>query len=447
MKFNQIIGSIPKEEIISAEKKMTDVLLEFGMNPLSDQGVTRLGGDPFIFSLIVPAIHIAKDSIKTAATDGKNFYWSPSFINAHSPLTFRFSCYHESVHSLLLHPQRINGRDKNLWNIAVDYIANGLIFDDLIFRKKSIDLFCKGFGDYLTVLECFNFYETGILPAHIGEETPFFYADPNIPKEEKAPEKIYERLKKACYHCFKCNSLHPKSQPDCNSSFHNLFDDHLEPTIKQDELSKKLSFAIEMTKSMSGNVSSFIIEELGRLSKPTLNLSSFLRMERSHIQAKSKNDWGRMKSRLLPFDLLLPKKKQNSASFICLLDTSASMTKEMMAKGVSQIISIDDRAEGILVCADAEIRWEKAIKLRSCRPSELEKIEIIGRGGTRLNSFFSEYEKQLKIKADLIIVISDGLLDQKDIDLMQKPRGAEIIWIIVGDAKFKEPFGKVFRLI
>ena len=62
--------------------------------------------------------------------------------------------------------------------------------------------------------------------------------------------------------------------------------------------------------------------------------------------------------------LLVPKRKSYYAHFGCLLDTSGSMSKDDMAFGLSQLQSLDERSEGTIVPADADIYWDDATKIK-----------------------------------------------------------------------------------
>jgi predicted metal-dependent peptidase len=141
-----------------------------------------------------------------------------------------------------------------------------------------------------------------------------------------------------------------------------------------------------------------------------------------------------------------PKRKSYYAHFGCLLDTSGSMSTEDMAFGLSQLQSLDERSEGTITCGDAEIYWEQSTKIRKMSPDELNKVKVVGRGGTMFSSYFSDYEKHKEVgECDFLIVISDGYLMDTDIAEMKNP-GKDVIWLITSDCDFKAPFGRVFQL-
>lgn len=569
MQFDRIIGTIDPKIIATAEDKLTQVFLELGSGIQNDFMPTSLGGDPLIFALIVPAQHVATLNIPTAATDGKKFYWNPQWLATKNLLGIRLSCYHESAHALYMHPQRRGRRILKLWNIAVDFIVNGMIMEDLFIRKEKSEVkmrkaFIEGLGNFCTLEQCIAMFKDpnakvpGMehwipepedpnevqLPAPdddrelTAEEKTclenkklnfkFFYADPHLEEDMKRPERIYDILYHYLPQCPECGrvgiypnpqkvarDITPKETPKeapktrapnkkedghdhghnhasdsqnqgpaqqsggsssgnskgtsseqknqkgasgangqcgtCTGGFDILdfgdtVDQHMDTVEDPEEMAKRVSDAMQAAKEMAGTIPGALAEELALLSTPKIRWQDFIRTKCARARAgNSRNDWTRFRTRPMFAGLIIPKRTNVFAKFVCLLDTSASMTAEDMAFGVSQLSILDERSEGIIVPADAQIYWEDATKVRNANAAELCKIKIVGRGGTKFAEFFDEYEKKLG-KADFLIIITDGVLDPKDMSKMQNP-GKDVIWLITSSTKFVAPFGRVFDLV
>lgn len=121
------------------------------------------------------------------------------------------------------------------------------------------------------------------------------------------------------------------------------------------------------------------------------------------------------------------------------------MLPKDMAFGVSQVQSLDPNSSGVVVPADAKIYWDKATQLKKISTQEIEKIEIVGRGGTHFTEFFEEYEKNIG-KCDFLIVVTDGYLDSTDMATMRNP-GVDVFWLITSTLEtFTPNFGQVFNL-
>ena len=68
----------------------------------------------------------------TAATDGRKFYYNRNFVNQLSTQQNVFLVAHEIGHCIYEHFLRVNGRDKQYWNMAGDYKINGMLVREKI---------------------------------------------------------------------------------------------------------------------------------------------------------------------------------------------------------------------------------------------------------------------------------------------------------------------------
>ena len=120
MEFSKQIGQMDKAMVKRAEERLTSIFLDLGGRPDNKSVGTLMGGDPLVFSLVVPNQHIATSNLPTAATDGKFFYWNPEFVLKRSKIGLRLIAAHEAWHAIYMHPARIGRRNPKLWNICVD---------------------------------------------------------------------------------------------------------------------------------------------------------------------------------------------------------------------------------------------------------------------------------------------------------------------------------------
>lgn len=588
MKFHRIIGKIDPKLVEGAQNLLSKVFLDLALRYGNEHVGSTLGGDPFLFSLLQPMQHVCTLNINTAATDGKRYYWNPKFVLSKDRIGLRLVCAHEAWHAIYMHPQRRGSRNPKLWNIAVDYIVNGTVMDDLRMKKHDpSEFFRKYLGNFVTLaqyaehiknpfvsmpgIENFipepedeNEVEIELPKADDDRELTeeekkelekakkkykYFYADPNLPADMKKPEKIYDYLLHLLPKCPKCGrigmyqipkeedqkspgkgqkkdpkkdskkeqekqaSKKPKKTPkpqdagdqhdrgddekhdhgagedpcdheddcDCSPSnqdgdgsgegdgdadtcgskgcsgeggcgggydifdFGDTLDDHMDANESPEKMAKRLADAIESAKKMIGYVPGGMEDELGLLSAPRIRWQDFIRTKLIKTRVgNGKNDWTRFKTRQLFAGLLNPKRKNNFATFGCLLDTSGSMSKDDMAFGVSQLQSIDERSEGWIVPADATVYWKDALKLRKVNSSEISQIKVVGRGGTMFAQFFDNYKEEMG-DTDFLIVITDGYLLDTDVAAMKDP-GVDVIWLITSSCSFSAPFGRVFEL-
>ena len=86
-----------------------------------EQARTRIiSSNPFFGMTLINTKVIARNSIPTAATNGKDIFYNPLFFNDINIEHIAFAIEHELYHKTLLHLFRSKDKDKKLWNIAID---------------------------------------------------------------------------------------------------------------------------------------------------------------------------------------------------------------------------------------------------------------------------------------------------------------------------------------
>ena len=85
---------------------------------------------PFFGSVVANSTFVEEPSISTAATDGENIYYNPSFIESLTDDQKVFVFAHEVCHIAFDHIFRSEGKDNKLWNIATDSVINAFLMQD-----------------------------------------------------------------------------------------------------------------------------------------------------------------------------------------------------------------------------------------------------------------------------------------------------------------------------
>jgi predicted metal-dependent peptidase len=89
---------------------------------------------PFFGTLAMFAQFVPSTTISAAATDGRNIFCNPEFLQSLPTPQQDGLLLHEILHAALLHPLRLRERDPYLWNIAADIIVNGTILRQVGFE-------------------------------------------------------------------------------------------------------------------------------------------------------------------------------------------------------------------------------------------------------------------------------------------------------------------------
>lgn len=438
------------------------------------------GGSPFIYAFASTKTHSLAD-IKcpvyvddkgnveyfyTAGTDGKNYGWSPQMLERLTPKEIGVILCHETYHIVVQHcdRNRVFGKNKKVWNIAIDYVVNSMIEHDYRqsgrissytnYRNGEHPIWQGGIGKPMYFDELLKSIEEetkflkklrkGQLPKQKGNaspktQKPFSYDNIRIYADYslygKGAEEIYDEI---------MDKLKDLTSEMVDMLLDALsgqtLDDHADTEISRPQLLQEILDAVTITKQLCGTVPASVEDQLLNLQEPKLSWQDIVR---NALQAKRQekgmiNDWNRFRRRGVSLDIYMPKKKDQFVRWLALLDTSGSMSQEDMTYGVSQLKCLDGRSEGIVVCCDAQTYWDKATNIRSM--SDLPKIKPVGRGGTVFESFFAEYRQKVGDKFDLIIVMSDGGIF--DMDKLKYP-SCDCVWVITSNYEFKPPFGRV----
>lgn len=229
----------------------------------------------------------------------------------------------------------------------------------------------------------------------------------------------------------------------------NLTDSHLECAVTEDELTKRLQDAVEMSRQMGNGTPPGILQDLAIMTAPKMTWEDFITI---HIgnkkQSGEKNDWGSPRTRSLSFGMYLPKKRTIEFTALILIDRSGSVSNEQANLGLSQLQVLGESLEGFVVCFDTKPYYSRMTKIDSATADELIKIQYTGGGGTCIASSLYSYEEEIG-PVDMVIVITDGaIFDLAELTRLGIPNSqTEYLWLLTErNIGFKPSFGKVYAL-
>lgn len=93
---------------------------------------------------------------RTAATDGRHFYYNRDFILNLKPSELMFLFGHEVWHCIYKHLSRVHDRDPDYWNMACDYVINYQLKRDRVGKMPPGALWDKNYTDALTAEEVYE---------------------------------------------------------------------------------------------------------------------------------------------------------------------------------------------------------------------------------------------------------------------------------------------------
>ena len=358
---------------------------------------------PFFASLIMLLTPVEDDSIGTAATDSKNLFYAPSYIEKLSIEEVIFVYLHEILHCALGHIWRQKDKDHRLWNIATDYAINGMLHNDI-----KLNHFLK------------------MPPSLLYKET--YYG--------MSAEEIYDSLKSDIARAFVSVSVGNGDDGDDEPQNHVLWKN----ADKNERINWQYNTKIAIKNAERyGKAPSYLTEIIKRLKPPQKDWRTLL----NEFVQEEIND----------FSLMPPDNRFDGDFFIFsfsdttevvkdllfFVDTSGSMRINELEACYSEINGalqqFNRQLQGKLVFFDAVVHeplydFDDIKDIRSVCP--------IGRGGTcfyAIFDFLKEYKNAHNPIAG-VIILTDGQCDYDDIDAPDFP----VLWVFTTHDN-NPPFG------
>lgn len=410
---------------------------------------TKKGGNPFLFAFLASKPHyLAKDipgfhlpEFLTAATDGKVFYWNPDFLDRLASEDVVTVMNHESMHVVLRHVERSIGKHPQVWNIAIDFVVNSIIEHDHKLLKRAGSPWRVGvFGPNITLERFLRFLEgKAKLPLAKKDSGSGVFTDRTLYKT--SVNDIYDEILKR----WEDSSDQTKKELKEQFGGNDTLDSHIPSDSAEEEIQEQIMMASKMAEKMEpGSTPGYVQSMIKKLTPPTFDFIEVIKMclfNRQHNEG-IKNNWKRPKRRWLSSGQYMPSVYSFKPKWLCLLDTSGSMSDEDIRYGVSQLQSLGEDTDGMLVPCDSKVHWDLATEIKSA--SDLESTPIKGGGGTLLDEFFEEFPERLGTDFDVVIVITDGFMRPPPQILQPE---CQVVWAITnGSASFAPAFGQKVTL-
>ena len=302
--------------------------------------------NPF-FGVLSLGLHIIEDpTCDTAWTNGQSLGYSPTFVASLNDDELKGLIAHEVMHCACGHPWRRSGRDPKQWNIACDYVVNGILLEA---------------GFTLPADRLHN-------PAYAGRWS----------------EWIYDRLPKDQQQQHNGSSNGSSSGSVSSSSLGEVRDaptDADAPTEADWQAAKTSAIAAGRGK-LPGSLQS----EIGAATAPTVDWRSLLRR---YVQEITKSDytWSRPNVRYVSSGLYLPSLYSRVMGKLAIaIDTSGSIDDVLLQQFAGEVgaivAEIQPSSVDVLYC-DAKVH-----RVDHYEQGEPITLTAVGRGGTAFAPVF-----------------------------------------------------------
>ena len=376
------------------------------------------------------------DSCKTAGTDGKRIIFSPAFLDELSDSELDFVLMHEILHVVLQHCFRRGDREAERVNAACDIVVNSNILRSNDMDINSITL--KKYGESM----------------HIAPDGKEGY--------EYTAEQVYDMLA-----ALKGNASGPSKQKGASASGtskqgggnskcgQGAFDDHShwdnesDDNALRDAWTKHLMDACEAIEIRDSSVTYGgpplgAIRMLKELRRPQTDWRTILN---GFVQEEI-NDYSFTPPdrRFDESPFFLPdfnEKEDRVGDILFMIDTSGSMSDDMITAAYSEvkgaIDQFDGKLKGWLGFFDAEIIEPQPFETED----ELRVIRPKGGGGTDFHIIFEYVRQNMQDRLPTsIIILTDGYAPFPD---EAQAMGIPVLWLLNNDDA-EPPWGKIARI-
>jgi predicted metal-dependent peptidase len=388
---------------------------------------------------------IEKD-IPTACTDGFNKMYGEEFIGGLSDKEVRGIVLHETLHIVLKHVIRFKTEFKAnriLTNMATDFVVNDII-------NSLEDKNCAVLPDGALYDAHFHNWDT---------------------------REVYDYLKKN-------SKVKPKPQnpapcdnsgeggenddsQDSNSggddgineievdvegrkyTYHE-FDEHAFDKVisgmsqeELEELNDKIDRTLQNSGVLAGTMGGNLPRSISGLLEPKVRWDEVMReFVTNSMRGSDEFTWRKFNKRMMANDLYMPSlENENIGELIFAGDTSGSITDEMITRGATELASVCELVNPSKVRVlwwDTEVHGEQVFEDNYQNISKL--LKPVGGGGTHV-SCVSQYIKDNNIKAEAVIVFTDGYVETDITWDISTPT----LWVVTENRHFKPPFGKLVK--
>lgn len=421
--------------------------------------------------LIMHMAFALEDECETAATDGRRIIFGPAFLDSLSDDELDFILMHEILHVALQHCSRGKDADPGLFNIACDIVVNSNILKSFNDDVKKITLREYGESMHLapdgkegseyTAEQVYKMLLNGRQPVSIRKECEANEGKCANGKPRKSKKSGEDEGDESGDEADD-ESVDGNAEPrEGNSALErkkkqkNTWDDHSkwkemqEDEFAQDLWIKRIEDAAEAIQIRDPSNSRGLIPGcaerlLKELKKPQTDWRTILN---DFIQEEV-TDYSFMPPdrRVEELDFFLPDFNEKDimvADILFMIDTSGSMSDDMITVAYSEvkgaIDQFDGKLKGWLGFFDAEVVEPKPFE----DEAEFKVIQPFGGGGTDFGIIFQYVREYMQEKPPAsIIILTDGFAPfPKESSAM----GIPVLWLL-NNEKVEPEWGKVARL-
>ena len=393
--------------------------------------------------LLMHMVLTIDEECETAATDGVRIYFGPDFLENLTDSQIDIVMMHEILHIALQHCSRYGDFEPERFNIACDIVVNSIILESMGGNRKNIHLGKYGElmhetpdgkeGAKFTAEEVY-----AMLPAMKGK------------KSKKMPGSLAGNGGG-----FGGKNGGNGGSDNSDSNGNGVFDDHekwkntADDNTLREEWQKRILDAAEAVSirdpsDQRGLIPAFAKRLIEELRKPQTDWRSILN---EFVQEEICDySFSPPDRRFGDSDFFLPdfnEKDETVKNILFMIDTSGSMSDDMITAAYSEVKGAIDqfngKLEGLLGFFDAAVIPPTPFS----DEDEFMVIKPKGGGGTDIEVIFRYVAEHMTDEPPAsIIILTDGYAPFPD---EEKSNGIPVLWLL-NNKDVEPPWGKIARI-
>ena len=389
---------------------------------------------PFWGDILSHVDVVENNGFETACTNGRVIYYNSQFMRSLNKGQRNYILLHELFHIVLLHFKRQNGKDQEIWNVAADYVVNGML-EQLIKETRETSSFM---GISFKRPPCGCFLER--------------YDDQSV---EEIYNDIYsDNRKKRGFSILLLRSVYdgsPRNKPEKTKMDPGDFDLVIELTEEEERiLEKEINEIVENAlKNWSKDRSSELVRRQINILKHDKRLPWKRILKRLLMESEAdETSYDHPERKYLHMELILPgvgtesirSKLDNIWAFI---DASGSIDEEEMNAFVTQLYDICRQFD-----SKANIGfWDTSMHevFADVSAAKVAECGTYYSGGTDVNAVY-DYIEENRIDPRVMLILTDGYFDPPDLNRTKKYRKKTIVVLSEEPYMNLEHMGKIAKL-
>lgn len=422
---------------------------------------------PFLATALLSLpLTVAPSGIETAGTDGYRILVSARFALSLKSDELRGLLAHELMHAVLQHPARRKNRDPELWNIACDFVVNGMLTDFGFVLPEGGLMPPEGFGkaNAETLYDWLKKHAKRVtirIPMEIGagKGNGQTNSDSDSDSDNQINTETWELPPQAKRRAKKSNKTDPAgTAPDRGArdpldvlepgstpaSIFRQPDDPDAPTVR--EIASKLKHDLFHKAKQAGVMPGAAQEEITASDKAEVNWKALMQR---FLSETLKTDWRLLppSKRFISQGIYLPScGAPGLGRIVFAIDTSASMEAPEIARILAEIEAFRESFPCRLTVLEADTQIASTTEFEAWdSPDPKQAWRIKGRGGTDFRPVFKWARKEAE-RGDppaVIVYATDGY------GPFPEESGCPVIWLVspsgAGDGDFPD-WGKIVRM-